>query len=71
MYKGAPKYEKELKKIAGVDLLENGSFRSTYDVLKDLGSVWDSLSSQDKAQLGNDLFGRLFAEVKLSKIGKD
>lgn len=72
MSKGKVKYAQEMKDIANIDIQQaNGEFKSTYQILSELGEVWDKLSSVDKATLGNDLFGNdVFAEVKLSKIGE-
>ena len=56
---GAPKYKNLLKEMANVDLTDaQDQFRSTYDVLFDLGKVWDSLTKNQKAILGNELFGK-------------
>ena len=57
--KGVPKFRKELQDLAGVDLLDaNGELKSTYDILTELGAVWDNLDSLTKSQIGNDLFGK-------------
>ena len=57
--KGVPKFRKELQNLAGVDLLDaNGQLKSTYDILTELGAVWDNLDSLTKSQIGNDLFGK-------------
>ena len=34
------------------------SFKSTYEVLKELGSVWDKLSEADRALLGEKIAGK-------------
>ena len=57
--KGVPKFRKELQDLAGIDLLDtNGELKSTYDIMVELGAVWDSLDSLTKSQIGNDLFGK-------------
>ena len=35
-------------------------FRSTYDIMKDISEIWDSLSSTSRANLTEILFGRFF-----------
>lgn len=43
---------------AGVSLKDaNGEFRSTYDIIKDIASVWDKLSSMEQAGLATTLSG--------------
>ena len=43
---------------AGVSLTDvNGEFRSTYDILKDIASVWGNLSSMKKAGITEALAG--------------
>ena len=42
----------------GVKLTENGQYRSTYDILKDIAAVWDDISSMDQAALAETLAGK-------------
>ena len=37
---------------------KNGEFRSTYDILNDLGKAWGNLNSQQKAMLGEQIAGK-------------
>ena len=37
----------------------NGNFRSTYDILKDISEIYDKLSDPDKADLTEILFGKM------------
>ena len=50
-YDTTSKYRAKLLAITGVDILEDDmkTFRSTYDILKDIAAVWDSLQDIDKA----------------------
>lgn len=51
--------EEGIKRITGVDLTDaNGEFRSTYDILKDIGKVWDTLNSKEQAMLAEDIAGK-------------
>lgn len=38
---------------------DNGNFRATYDILKDISEIYDSLSDPDKADLTEILFGKM------------
>lgn len=50
-YDTTSKYRAKLLAITGVDILEDDmkTFRSTYDILKDIAAVWDSLQDIDRA----------------------
>ena len=53
-----------IKELTGVDLTDaNGEFRSTYDVLKDIGEVWDTLNSKQQAMLAEEIAGKHRANV--------
>lgn len=41
----------------GVRLTENGEYRSTYAILKDIASVWNELGSMDQAAIAEQLAG--------------
>lgn len=43
-------------------------FRSTYDIMKDISDIWDSLSSTSRANLTEILFGKQRANVGLALI---
>lgn len=48
-----------IKTMTGVDLTDaNGEFRSTYDVLKEIGEVWDELNSMEQASLAEEIAGK-------------
>lgn len=40
----------------------NGEFRSTYDIIKDIAAVWDTLDSKSQAALTEKLAGKLVPE---------
>ena len=54
------KYEELVNALTGygVKLTENGQYRSTYDILKDIAAVWDDISSMDQAALAETLAGK-------------
>lgn len=48
----------------GVKILnDDGSFRSTFDILNDLGKEWDKLSDKTKALLGEKIAGKNRANI--------
>lgn len=47
---------------------ETETFRSTYDIMKDIADVWDSLNSTNQASLTEILFGKNRANVGLALI---
>lgn len=61
----------DLTKVAsnqnrGVSLFEVGdpeTYRSTYDILKDISDIWDELTDKNQAQLLEVLFGKQRAQV--------
>lgn len=56
-----------IKQITGVDLTDaNGEFRSTYDILNDIGKVWDTLNSKEQAMLAEEIAGKNRANILTS-----
>ena len=53
------KYQKVIDLLTGegVKLTENGEYRATYDILKDIADIWDKLSSMDQAAIAEQLAG--------------
>lgn len=53
-----------------VDIFDSktGEFRSTYDILKDISKIWDSLNSTNRASLTEILFGKNRANIGLALI---
>ena len=64
------KYRTEIKALSGVDIMESDgqTYRSVYNILKDIAEVYDSLSDINKAQLLEDLAGKRNAQVVASII---
>lgn len=58
-YNTTSKYRAKLLAITGVDILENDlkTFRSTYEILKDISEVWGSLEDIDQAAVTEMLGG--------------
>ena len=57
---------------SGVDIMDNGSFRSTYDILKDIALVWDELADKNKASLLELIAGKNrsnYASAVIQNIG--
>ena len=42
-----------------VALTDNGEFRATYDILKDIAAVWNELSSMEQANIAEQLAGKI------------
>lgn len=54
------KLRDEIKSISGVEImLDEHSFRSTYDILNDLSKVWKDLNDTDQARIGEMLGGKV------------
>ena len=51
-----------------VQLTQNGQFRSTYDILKDIASVWRDLSNMEQANIAEQLAGNRQQNVFYSII---
>lgn len=57
---------------SGVDIMDNGAFRSTYDILKDIALVWDDLADKNKASLLELIAGKNrsnYASAVIQNIG--
>lgn len=66
------KYQKVIDMLTGkgVKLTENGQYRSTYEILKDIANIWDRLSSMEKAGIAEQLAGSRQQNVFYSIIGQ-
>lgn len=64
------KYQKVIDMLTGkgVNLTENGQYRSTYEILKDIASIWGELSSMEKAGIAEQLAGTRQQNVFFSII---
>lgn len=50
--------------LSGVDILKNNeTFKSTYDILKELSSVWNDLTDINQAALTEYIAGKLLPEI--------
>lgn len=68
----ASKYEELVKALtdAGVALRDvNGDYRSTYDIMKDIASVWDDMSDMEQAALTTAVAGTRMQNVFASLVG--
>lgn len=49
----------EIQSLSGVDImLDEETFKSSYDILMDLGEVWDQLTDVGQANITELLFGK-------------
>lgn len=66
------KYQEVLDILTGkgVSLTENGEFRSTYDILKDIANIWDELDSMSQASIVQQLAGTNQQNIFYSLIGQ-
>lgn len=60
-----PKMEELVKNLAGVDITDRqtGNIRSTFDILNDIGKVWDNLNDKQQALLAENIAGKTRANV--------
>jgi TP901 family phage tail tape measure protein len=52
------KLQNAFKNIAGVDIMQNGQLRSTYEILIDLSKAWGNLTNEQKQYLGELAAGK-------------
>lgn len=64
-----PKLRKEIKGLSGVDIMvDENTFKSTYQILLEIAQVWNKLSDTSQATLLEDLAGKHNANVLKSVI---
>lgn len=70
MVESTPKLQALLKSIAGVDILQSDgtTFKSTYQILKELSEVWDNLTDVNKASVLEAIGGKRNANVTSALI---
>lgn len=70
MVESTPKLQALLKSIAGVDILQadGTTFKSTYQILKELSQVWDNLTDVNKASVLEAIGGKRNANVTSALI---
>lgn len=69
-----PKLKSMIKEVTGVNITDiNGQMRSTYDIMVDISKVWDKLTVNQKALLGQEIAGKHQAQVfySLMENGRD
>lgn len=55
----APKLDGLIKSLTGVDIMESADkFKSTYQIMKEISEVWDTISDKDQAVLLEKMFGK-------------
>ena len=65
-------YEKLVKSLTdmNVALTENGEYRSTYDIIKDIAAQWEKMTSMEQAALTEALAGTRQQAIFSSLIGQ-
>jgi len=64
-----PKLDGLIKKVTGVDLLDDkNTFKSTYDIMVEISKVWKSINDVDQANLLEKMFGKLQGSVGASLL---
>jgi len=57
----------QLLALTGVDIqLDDGTYKSTYQMLKEISEVWDELSDKDQAAITEKLFGKKQGNIGLA-----
>lgn len=64
MASSVSKLRDEIQSLSGVDImLDDETFKSSYDILMGIGEVWDSLSDINQANITELLFGKRQANI--------
>lgn len=59
LVKSAAKYRAEIKALSGVDImLDEDTYKSTYQILQEIAKVWDNMTDIQQASLLEDLAGK-------------
>ena len=54
-----PKLQDEFDKFGkGVQIMDNGQLRSTFDIMTDLASVWDTMNTREREYLAQQIAGK-------------
>ena len=65
MVESTAKLRDLIKGISGVDImLDENTFKSTYQIIDELGRVWDKISDIDQASLLEAIAGRIYLNVQ-------
>lgn len=69
LVKSASAYRAEIQALSGVDIMADANtYKSTYDILKEIADVWDRMSDIQQASLLEDLAGKRNANTIKSII---
>lgn len=70
LVESTPKLQSLLKNVAGIDILQadGTTFKSTYQILKELSQVWDNLTDVNKASVLEAIGGKRNANVTSALI---
>lgn len=67
MVTNTPKLQSMIKRITGVDIMQDATtFKSTYDILKEISKVWKDIEDIDQAAVLEALFGKRQANIGAS-----
>ena len=67
--KSASAYRAEIKALSGVDIMvDDSTYKSTYEILKEIANVWERMSDIEQATLLEDLAGKRNANTIKSII---
>ena len=59
----------EIEHLTGVDIMiDDSTFKSTYDILKEISEVWDTLEDVDQANVIELIAGKLLPECTVMCI---
>lgn len=69
MVESTAKLQNMIKSMTGVDIMvDKDTFKSTYDIIKELGAVWDNLKDIEQAQILEAIAGKRQANVVASAL---
>lgn len=69
MVESTAKLQAMIKNMTGVDIMvDKDTFKSTYDIIKELGAVWDDLKDIEQAQILEAIAGKRQANVVASAL---
>lgn len=65
--KSSSKLREEIQFLSGVDIMKDATtFKSTYQILKEIAQVWDSLKDVERASISEILFGKRGGNVGMA-----
>lgn len=65
--KSSSKLREKIQFLAGVDIMKDATtFKSTYQILKEIAQVWDSLRDVERASISEILFGKKGGNVGMA-----